>query len=192
MIRRFAVSVKGYWPQFLVVGLLVVLGAVAMAAGPYLIGRAIDQAILKATGPSLARIMVALLVTYLVGFVATSGQFRVIGRVSQVVLADYRMRIFTALQRLDKGFFDRNEAGDLMSRVVNDVEVLNQLLSQGLVQTLGSVVGLVGIVVAMLAAGMAPGVGLLRGHPLDAARDHACSPDSPGGRSGAPGNPSVT
>ena len=151
VIRRFSVSVKGYWPQFLVVAVLVIVGAVATAMGPYLIGRAIDQAIDQGDMSGLSRIMVALLATYLVGFVATSGQFRVIGRVSQIVLADYRLRIFTALQRLDKGFFDRNEAGDLMSRVVNDVEVLNQLLSQGLVQTLGSVVGLVAIVVAMLA-----------------------------------------
>jgi ATP-binding cassette subfamily B protein/subfamily B ATP-binding cassette protein MsbA len=151
VIRRFSVSVKGYWPQFVVVGALVIVGAVATAIGPYLIGRAIDQAIDQGNMRDLSRIMVALLATYLVGFVATSGQFRVIGRVSQIVLADYRLRIFTALQRLDKGFFDRNEAGDLMSRVVNDVEVLNQLLAQGLVQTLGSVVGLVAIVVAMLA-----------------------------------------
>ena len=151
VIRRFSISVKGYWPQFLVVALLVVVGAVATAIGPYLIGRAIDQAIAQGSMGDLSRIMVALLATYLVSFVATSGQFRVIGRVSQVVLADYRLRIFTALQRLDKGFFDRNEAGDLMSRVVNDVEVLNQLLSQGVVQTLGSVVGLAAIVVAMLA-----------------------------------------
>lgn len=151
VIRRFSVSVKGYWPQFLVVAVMVVVGAAATATGPYLIGRAIDQAIAHSDRGGLARLMVALLVTYLFGFIATSGQFRVIGRVSQLVLADYRVRIFTALQRLDKGFFDRNEAGDLMSRLVNDVEVLNQLLSQGLVQTLGSVVGLAGIVVAMLA-----------------------------------------
>jgi len=151
VIRRFSVSVKGYWPQFVVVGVLVVMGAAAMAVGPYLVGRAIDQAIAQGNRADLARIMVALLITYLLALIASSGQFRVIGRVSQLVLADYRMRIFTALQRLDKGFFDRNEAGDLMSRVVNDVEVLNQLLSQGLVQTLGSVVGLMGIVVAMLA-----------------------------------------
>lgn len=151
VIRRFSVSVKGYWPQFFAVGVLVVVGAAATATGPYLIGRAIDQAIAHSDRGGLARLMVALLVTYLFGFIATSGQFRVIGRVSQLVLADYRVRIFTALQRLDKGFFDRNEAGDLMSRLVNDVEVLNQLLSQGLVQTLGSVVGLAGIVVAMLA-----------------------------------------
>lgn len=151
VIRRFSVSVKGYWPQFLIVGVLVIVGAAATATGPYLIGRAIDQAIAHGDKGGLARIMVVLLVTYLFGFVATSGQFRLIGRVSQLVLADYRVRIFAALQRLDKGFFDRNEAGDLMSRLVNDVEVLNQLLSQGLVQTLGSVVGLAGIVVAMLA-----------------------------------------
>ena len=67
------------------------------------------------------------------------------------MLARFRSAVFTAIQRLDKEYFDRHEAGDLMSRVVNDVEALNQLLSQGLVQTLGSVFGMVGIVVAMLA-----------------------------------------
>jgi ATP-binding cassette subfamily B multidrug efflux pump len=151
VLRRTLGLFAGYHRQLVVIGVLVVVGALAMAAGPLLIGRAIDTAITAGDRDRLARIMILLLGAYVVSFGANTGQFRLIGSVAQRTLADVRDRIFRTLQLLDKSFFDRQEAGDLMSRLVNDVEVLNQLLSQGLVQTLGSVVGLVAIVVAMFA-----------------------------------------
>src|SRR3712207_8322975 len=61
-----------------------------------------------------------------------------------------RARIFDRLQHLPLGFFDRRPVGDLMSRAVNDVDTLNQLLSQGLTQLLGSLFSLIGIIIAML------------------------------------------
>jgi ATP-binding cassette, subfamily B, multidrug efflux pump len=61
-----------------------------------------------------------------------------------------RERIFERLQRLPLRYFDRHPVGDLMSRVTNDVDTLNQLLSQGITQLLGSLFSLIGIVVAML------------------------------------------
>jgi ATP-binding cassette subfamily B protein/subfamily B ATP-binding cassette protein MsbA len=61
-----------------------------------------------------------------------------------------RARIFDCLQHLPLGYFDRRPVGDLMSRVTNDVDTLNQLFSQGLTQLLGSLFSLVGIIVAML------------------------------------------
>lgn len=127
------------------------LGAVASAAGPWLIGRAIDQAITRGDRRELAVIMGLLLLVYLAGYVAVAGQFRVVGRASQGILARFRSDLFAALQRLDKGYLDRHEVGDLMSRSVNDVETLNQLFSQGLIQTLGSALSLVGILIAMFA-----------------------------------------
>ncbi|MCZ7664359.1 MAG: ABC transporter ATP-binding protein/permease [Thermoleophilia bacterium] len=151
VITRMARSVRDFWPQFAAVGALTVFGALTTAAGPYLIGRAIDQAISRGDARRLGTTMLLLLVTYVGGYVAIWGQFRLIGRVAQETLARFRSDIFAALQKLDKRFFDRHEAGDLMSRLVNDVEALNTLFTQGAVQTLGSVVGLVGIVVAMLA-----------------------------------------
>ncbi len=151
VVTRMLKTIKDVWPQFAAVGGLTLVGALATAAGPYLIGRAIDQAISQDDSGELGNLMLLLLVTYLAGYVALWGQFRVIGRVAQQTLARFRSEIFGALQRLDKRFFDRHDAGDLMSRLVNDVEALNQLFTQGAVQTVGSVVGLLAIVVAMLA-----------------------------------------
>jgi ATP-binding cassette, subfamily B, multidrug efflux pump len=127
------------------------LGAVTSAAGPYLIGRAVDGAIARADRGALAVTMLALLAVYLAGWAASWGQFRIIGQVSQRILARFRLELFLALQRLDKAYLDRHKAGDLMSRSVNDVEALNQLFSQGLVQTLGGTLALAGILVAMFA-----------------------------------------
>ena len=150
VLRRLWAEISDFWPQYVVIGMVVVVGALATAAGPYLIGRAIDQAISRSDSGALARIMLMLLGVYVVGLGANVLQFRLIGRIGQVVLARFRSQIFASIQRLDKRFFDRHDAGDLMSRLVNDVEVLNTLFSQGIAQTLGSVVGLVGILVAML------------------------------------------
>jgi ATP-binding cassette, subfamily B, multidrug efflux pump len=71
------------------------------------------------------------------------------GEVGQRTLARLRTEIFAALQRLSLSYYDRRPAGDLMSRLVNDTDVLNQLLGQGLLQVIGSMFGLVGILIAM-------------------------------------------
>ena len=129
---------------------LVVLGAVAQAGGPWLIGRAIDRFILEGDAAGLARTMLLLLAVYALGTVASRGQVYGIGSVAQRLLASLRARIFDRLQHLPLRFFDRRPIGDLMSRVTNDVDTLNQLFSQGLTQLLGSIFSLVGILVAML------------------------------------------
>ncbi len=129
----------------------IVVGAVAQAAGPLLIGRAIDHAILRGDRPGLARIMLVLLAVYAVGTLASRGQVWQVGAIGQHVLASLRARLFDRFQRLPLGFYDRRPVGDLMSRVINDVDTLNQLLSQGLTQLVGSLFSLIGILIAMLA-----------------------------------------
>jgi ATP-binding cassette subfamily B protein/subfamily B ATP-binding cassette protein MsbA len=129
---------------------LVVLGAVAQAGGPWLIGRAIDRHILEGDASGLARTMIMLLTVYALGTFASRGQVYGVGTVAQRLLASLRARIFDRLQHLPLRFFDRRPIGDLMSRVTNDVDTLNQLFSQGLTQLLGSIFSLIGILVAML------------------------------------------
>ena len=129
---------------------LIVVGAGAQAGGPYLIGRAIDRHILGNDPSGLYRTMVLLLVTYVAGTLAQSGQIRQVGAVGQRVLASLRERIFEGLQHLPLSYFDRRPIGDVMSRASNDVDTLNQFLSQGVTQLLGSLFSLLGIVVAML------------------------------------------
>jgi ATP-binding cassette subfamily B protein/subfamily B ATP-binding cassette protein MsbA len=148
--RRLLGELRPYTRQLVLALGLVVLGALSQAGGPWLIGRAIDRDILGGDPGALFRTMLLLLVVYGVGTLASRGQIVQVGAVGQSVLASLRKRIFERLLRLPLGFFDRRPMGDLMSRVTNDVDTLNQLLSQGVTQLLGSFFSLTGIVVAML------------------------------------------
>ncbi len=147
---RLAGYLKPFWPHLAAMLALVVINAAAFAAAPFLIGRAIDQFIAAGDRPGLARTMLFLLATYGLGLTATGSQFYLMGRVGQHVLARIREEIFAKIQTLSLSYFDRHDAGDLMSRLTNDVDVLNQLLSNGLVQMLGGVFQMTGIVVAMV------------------------------------------
>jgi len=153
--RRLIGELAPYRPQVVAVFLLIVLGAVMQAAGPWLISRAIDTDINpprgQHTNPSgLATTMLVLLVVYAVGALTTRAQIFRIGSTGQRVLATLRARLFDHFQHLPLGYFDTHPVGDLMSRVLNDVDTINQLLSQGLTQLLGSLFSLIGIVIVML------------------------------------------
>ena len=148
--RRLLGETTAYTRELLLALGLTILGAAAQAAAPWLVSRAIDRDILNGDGPGLARTLAGLLVVYAVGALATRAQIFQVGSVGQRLLASLRNRLFEHFGRLPIAFFDRRPIGDLMSRVTNDVDTLNQVLSQGLTQLLGSLFGLVGIVFAML------------------------------------------
>jgi ATP-binding cassette subfamily B multidrug efflux pump len=149
--RRLLGYLRPYWQRLLAILVLVVIAAASQALGPLLIGVAIDGAIAQRDGGELNRLMLLLLVVYVAGLAAGRYQFMLMGEVGQQVLAQLRSEIFAALQRMSLRFFDRRPPGELMSRVVNDTEVITQLMGQGLVQVLGSLFGLIGILVAMIA-----------------------------------------
>ncbi|MGZ3628677.1 MAG: ABC transporter ATP-binding protein [Ktedonobacteraceae bacterium] len=129
---------------------LVIITALVQAIGPALIARAIDVNITQKDLPGLTETMLLLLGVYLVGLVSQSSQGYLIGWVGQRFLAQLRVQIFDKIQSLPLAFFDQNKSGDLMSRLVNDIQTINQLLSQGITQVIGSVFSLVGIIIAML------------------------------------------
>jgi ABC-type multidrug transport system fused ATPase/permease subunit len=95
--------------------------------------------------------MLLLLGAYGLGLATMIGQFYLMGWIGQTVLARMREEIFAKIQTLSLSYFDRHDAGDLMSRLTNDVDVLNQLLSGGLIQMLGGIFEMIGIVIAMVA-----------------------------------------
>lgn len=148
--RRLVGELGPYKPQLLKAFGLIVLSAAAQAGAPWLIGRAIDTQITRGDGTGLAWSMVILLLIYLGGTAATRAQVLQVGTIGQHVLASLRSRLFDRFQRLPLIFFDRRPIGDLISRVTNDVDTLNQFLSQGITQLLGSFFSLIGIVIAMV------------------------------------------
>ncbi len=148
--RRLVGEARPYWRQWLLVLVLVLMSAVAQAGAPWLIGRAVDKAIVAGNRRELTLLMFPLLGLYLMSALAMRGQIRIVGRVGQSLLAALRGRLFDRFLRVPLRFFDRQPIGDLMSRVINDVETLNQFFSQILSQTIGSIFALTGVIIAML------------------------------------------
>ncbi|HEX5744698.1 MAG TPA: ABC transporter ATP-binding protein [Archangium sp.] len=149
--RRLVTELRPHQGTLLVALGLVVVSALAQAIGPYLVSRAIDHDIGSGNAEALLRTMLLLLAVYLGGAVASRAQTRRVGAVGQQVLASMRTRLFGQLQALPLSYFDKRPIGDLMSRLLSDVDTLNQFFSQGLTQLLGAMLGLVGVLVAMLA-----------------------------------------
>ncbi len=99
----------------------------------------------------LTRIVLVLLGLYVAGTVAAGLMFFAMSWTGQHVLRAIRVQLFRHLHRLSLGFYTRNDAGDLMSRITNDTSVIEQVLNFGLVQVLSGVVLLAWIVYKMLA-----------------------------------------
>lgn len=148
-LRRLGGYLRPYWLALLVVAGLLVLGTLLQLAAPYLIGRAVDQFIVAGDRQGLMVTMLLLLGAYVGSWAATYGQFYVMTFVGNKVLYALRASIFDRVQTLSLKFFDQHEAGDLMSRLTNDVDTIAQVLNAGLVQTISSSLIIVGIVAAM-------------------------------------------
>jgi ATP-binding cassette subfamily B protein/subfamily B ATP-binding cassette protein MsbA len=129
---------------------LIAITAVAPALGPALVGHAIDHDIAKGDVRGLLLTVGLALLVSAVGALAQSGQTRRVGSVGQHVLASLRQRLFDQLTKLPLQFFDNRPIGDIMSRLLSDVDTLNQLMSQGITQLLGSMMSLLAIMGAML------------------------------------------
>ena len=78
-----------------------------------------------------------LVVGALVYWGATYAQTYLVGWVGQRALQDLRLRIFAHLQSLPIGFYSRRQAGVLISRMTNDVQALDQLVTDGVVTLFG-------------------------------------------------------
>ncbi|MBN1660673.1 MAG: ABC transporter ATP-binding protein [Anaerolineae bacterium] len=118
-------------------------------AGPYLIGVAIDRYIVTGELGGLAPLAGMMLAAYLLTNLFQAVADWTMADVSQRALKQMRRDLFEHLQDLSLAFFDRNPAGELMSRLTNDVDAINQAVSQNVTSLLASVLSMAGILVAM-------------------------------------------
>jgi ATP-binding cassette subfamily B protein len=119
-------------------------------APPYLAGRAIDAGIETGDLSALDWTVAAFVVTAIVYAVATYAETYMVGWVGTRALQDLRERLFSHIQSMSIGFFTRRSPGVLISRMTNDVEALNQLVTSGVVTIFNSTLTLVGVVVILL------------------------------------------
>jgi ATP-binding cassette subfamily B protein len=127
-----------------------VLGTAAALAPAPLAKLAIDQGIVAGDVAALNWIVIAFVASALVLWAASALQTYLVGWVGQRALQDLRIRIFEHLQTLSIGFYSRKRAGVLVSRMTNDVQALDQLVSDGVVTLFQSTLTLAGTVVILL------------------------------------------
>jgi ATP-binding cassette subfamily B multidrug efflux pump len=157
-IGRFLQYFAPYRQELPLALVMVTIGATTQAIGPLLIGWSIDHLILQGNLPGLLKMLAALTTIYIVGVWAIRGQIWRMGSIVQRLLGQLRQDIFDKIQSLPVSFFDRSEAGDLMSRLLNDVNTVNQAFGLTIPQVLGQTFSLVGIIIAMLAINLQLGL----------------------------------
>ncbi|SLM11808.1 Uncharacterized ABC transporter ATP-binding protein YfiC [uncultured spirochete] len=132
----------------LVVGFIVLYSLLGLA-GPYLMGRAIDKSI---GGKDLHGLLVTALLMLAAYFL--SNFFNIIAnlimaRISQNALKNLRGDLFAHIQTLSMRFFDTHPAGGLMSRLTNDIDAINQTVSQNIISLIASILTMIGILASM-------------------------------------------
>lgn len=149
-LRRLADYLQPYHARLLLVAALVVVATVLGLAGPALLGRAIDAYILHDDVDGLALMVALMTAVYVLQGIFTAAHGVIMTRVGQHFVADIRAALFRHFQALSMDYHDRRRVGDLMSRIANDSETINQILSNGLIQFTTNILSLGGIMVAML------------------------------------------
>lgn len=159
VVVRLLAYLRPHWQRMAAAFVLTVLSSALTLAVPYLVKIAIDQHIARGDANGLARVALLITAAVLGTYVTTASQQYLLSWVGQRVLATLRAQLFRHLQRLSLGYHDTHIVGVTISRVINDVAVINELLSQGLITLVGDALVLGGIVVIMVS--MSPPLALL-------------------------------
>ena len=150
VIWNLLVFVKPYAGRMLAAFIAMLIASAMTIATPFLVKLAIDGPILSGDLAQLDEIVMLMLLTLLCLWLAAMTQRYLLSWVGQRVLADLRAALFRHLQDLPLAYHDQHIVGVTISRVISDVGVINQLLSQGLITLTGDTLLLAGIVIVML------------------------------------------
>lgn len=130
--------------------LMVVVSSALSLLGPYMIGMAIDNFIEKKLSDGIELFLVALILIFLFHSISVFMQnYWMIG-IAQNTVFTLRSDLFKKFHHLPIAFFDRNKHGELMSRITNDIDNINNTLNQSVIQVFASILTLIGTVTVML------------------------------------------
>jgi ABC-type multidrug transport system fused ATPase/permease subunit len=149
-LRGLIVLLAPYRTRVALMFAALVAGTAASLAPAPLAKTAIDSGILEGDRGTLDLVVVAFVVSALVVWAATYAQTYLVGWVGQRALADLRLQIFRHLQEMPVGFYERRPAGMLISRMTNDVEALDSLVTDTVVTLFQATLTLIGSVVILI------------------------------------------
>lgn len=128
----------------------IIINSLINLFGPFIIGHTVDAYVLTGQYQGVLTFSALLLGLFAIGLVASYLQTKWMGSVSQRMLFRLRGAVFNKLQELPVAFFNQNKAGDLISRINNDTEKINDFFSRALMQFIGSVFMMAGAAIFLL------------------------------------------
>lgn len=159
VVARLLMFLSPHWRRMVLAFVLMSIESAFTLTVPYLLKVAIDQHIAQGDAAGLNRVTLFTAGAFLGIYLAASVRQYLLSWVGQRLLATLRGELFRHLQALSLGYHDTHIVGVTISRVINDVAVINELLSEGLITLLGDVLVLGGIITVMLS--MSPRLALL-------------------------------
>lgn len=150
LMRRLLGFFKPYKKQLTISILLLIIISILNLSGPYLTKIAIDNYILTGDWTGLNFVMAVYFMVLLLTFSLQYAQVYIMQLTGQRAMYDIRVKLFAHIQKMSLSFFNNNPIGRLVTRVVNDIEVLNEMFTQGLVVAIGDLLTLIGIAIALL------------------------------------------
>jgi ATP-binding cassette subfamily B protein len=128
----------------------ILINAILNLLGPYMVGYTIDTYVQAKIYHGILLFSGILVILYVTAFGSNLLQMRLMGSIGQRMLYSLRNALFTKLQDLPLEFFNQNKAGDLISRINNDTDKVNQFFSQSLMQFIGSIFSMLGSAIFLL------------------------------------------
>jgi ABC-type multidrug transport system fused ATPase/permease subunit len=147
-LRALYLLARPYRGRLLLATVSLLAATAASLAPPYLVGRAVDE-VQAGNTALLPWIVVAFVAAGVFGVAFGYAQTYFTGWTGERMLADLRNNLFRHLQRLSLGFYERNRAGVIISRLTNDVEALDQLVTDGVTSLVQNTLVLAGTAVLL-------------------------------------------
>lgn len=148
--RRLLGYLKPFRLQLVIVFIFVIMATALNVVGPYLIGRIVDMALTPKDLNQLVQMVLLLLTNYVLMWLFSIVYGRIMANTAQKAMQGMRQALFDHMQKLSVGYYDKQTAGDLLSRLTNDMGAIDSLLSQNLTAFVQSFTMVLGVLIMML------------------------------------------
>lgn len=149
VVSRMLAYLRPHWQYMLLGTLLMLVATVLTLLTPYLLKVAIDGYITQGDAAGLNRLALWISAVFIGTYLTTAGQSYVLSWVGERVLATMRSQLFHHLQDISLSYHDEHIIGVTVSRVINDVAEINELISEGFINIVGDFLLLVGTIIVM-------------------------------------------
>ncbi|OHD61637.1 MAG: hypothetical protein A2096_01270 [Spirochaetes bacterium GWF1_41_5] len=145
---RLGILLKPHTGIIITAALLVITGVLCNLSGPWFMAKGIDSA-LDADKSLLLRYALLLIIIYALIWICRISGLRIMAKVSQSILRNLRKNVFKKIEELPFAFFSGNQQGDIMSRLTNDIDAVNQAIAQNAIELVSNFTGMTGIIIVM-------------------------------------------